>query len=82
MPCNFETQKLHRQILKHLLRHKHSTTNHMVLAEFGRYPLQTHFWQQVLNRAIKMPNSRLIKLAMIDGVQLQDNHVMNLQKKC
>ena len=59
-------------------------TSEMVPAQFGRYPLQTHFWQQVLRfhiRAVKMPNSCLVKLAMIDGVQLQDNHVMDLQKK-
>ena len=78
-------EKLHRQFLKQLLRVRNSTTNKMVLAEFGRYPLQTHYWQQVLrfhNRAIKMPDSCLVKLAMIDGVQLQDNHVMDLQKNC
>ncbi len=25
-----------------------STANHMVLAELGRFPLQVHFWQQIL----------------------------------
>ena len=57
----------------------------MVLAEFGRYPLQTHFWQQVLrfhNRAVKMPNSRLVKLALVDGAQMQNDHVVDLQQKC
>ena len=56
----------------------------MVLAEFGKYPLQTHFWQQVRfhNRAVKMPNSRLMKLAMVDGVWLQNNHVLGLQERC
>ena len=42
----------------------------MVLAEFGRVPLQVHFWQQILryhNRALALPNSRLVKLALIDG---------------
>ena len=79
------TEKLHRQFLKQLLRVRNSTTNEMVLAEFGRYPLQTHFWQQVLrfhNRAVQMPNSRLVKLALVDGVQLQNNQVVDSQKKC
>ena len=78
-------EKLHRQFLKQLLRVRNSTTNEMVLAEFGRYPLQTHFWQQVLrfqNRAVKMENSRLVKLALVDGAQLQNNLVVDLQKKC
>lgn len=50
----------------------------MVLGKFGRYQLQ-----QVLcfyNRAVKMPNSRLVRLAMIDGAHLQDNHVMECRK--
>ena len=45
-------------------------TNQIVLAEFGRFPLQIHFWQQILryhNRVRALPNSRLDKLALIDG---------------
>ena len=56
----------------------------MVLAEFGRYHLQTHHWQQVVRfqiRPVKMPNSRLVNLAMVAGVQLQNNHVW-LRTKC
>ena len=47
--------------------------------------VQTHFWQQVLrfhNRAVKMPNSRLVKLALVDGAQMQNDHVVDLQQKC
>ena len=76
-------EKLHRQFLKQSLRVRNSTTNEMVLTDFGKYSLQTHFWKQVVcfhNRAVKMPNSCLVKLAMVDGVQLQNNRVVNLQK--
>jgi len=41
-----------------------------VLAEFGRFPLKIHFWLQILlyhNRLRALPNSRLDKLALIDG---------------
>ena len=29
-----------------------------------------------------MPKTRLVKLAMVDGVELKNNHVLDLQKKC
>lgn len=59
--------------MKHLLHIRSSTANQIVLAEFGRYPLQIHFWQQILrfhNRALKLPNERLIKIALVDGMEL------------
>ncbi len=39
---------LHRQFLPQLLGIRKSTTNEIVLAELGRFPLQIHFWQQIL----------------------------------
>ena len=39
---------LHRSFLKHLLGVRTCTANEIVLAEFGRFPLQVHFWQQIL----------------------------------
>ena len=39
---------LHRNFLKHLLGVRTCTANEIVLAEFGRFPLQVHFWQQIL----------------------------------
>ncbi len=68
---------LHRQFLKQLLRVRNSTSNQIVLAEFGRYPLQFHYWQQILrfhNRALRMPSEtpRLVQLALIEGAVLQD----------
>ncbi len=70
-----KAELVHRQFLKHfflkqLLGVGKSTTNQIVLAEFGRFPLQIHFWQQILryrNRVRALPNSRLDKLALIDG---------------
>ena len=38
---------LHMQFLKQLLRVRNSTANDIVLEEFGRYPLQIRFWQQI-----------------------------------
>jgi hypothetical protein len=51
-----------------LLGVRKSTTNQIVLAEFGRFPLQIHFWQQILryhNRVRALPNSQLDKLTLI-----------------
>ena len=39
---------LHRSFLKSLLGIWKSTSNEIVLAELGRYPLQICFWQQIL----------------------------------
>ncbi len=41
-----KAELVHRQFLKQLLGVRKSTTTHIVLAEFGRFPLQIHFWQQ------------------------------------
>ena len=46
--ASLAAEKLHRQFLKQLLHVRKSTASEIVLAEFGRYPLQIHFWQQVL----------------------------------
>ena len=64
---------LHRSFLKHLLGVRTCTANEIVLAEFGRFPLQVHFWQQILHyhhRVVALDNSRLVKLAMVDGCTL------------
>ncbi len=42
-----KAELVHRQFLKQLLGVRKSTTTHIVLAEFGRFPLQIHFWQQI-----------------------------------
>ena len=39
---------LHKSFLKHLLGIRTSTANEIVLAELGRFPLQTYFLQQIL----------------------------------
>ena len=64
---------LHRSFLNHLLRVTTCTANEIVLAEFGRFPLQVHFWQQILryhHRVVALDNSRLVKLALVDGCTL------------
>ena len=60
-----KAELVHRQFLKQFLGVRKSTTNHIVLAEFGRFPLQFHF--RYHNRVGALPNSRLDKLALIDG---------------
>ena len=62
-----QAEVLHRNFLKHLLGVRTCTANEIVLAEFGRFPLQVHFWQQILryhHRVAALDNSRLVKLAM------------------
>ena len=71
-------------ILKQLLRVRNSTANDIALAEFGRYPLQICFWQQILrhhDRAVRLPDSRLVKLALVDVAHLRDGHVVDQQKQ-
>ena len=77
-------EKLHRQFLKQLLHIRNSTATEIVLAEFGRYPLQVHFWQQILrfhNWVLQLDNSRYVKLALVYGAELKDNHVLEHQQK-
>ena len=74
--------KLHRQFLKQLLHIWKSTAIEIVLAEFGRYPLQIHFWQQVLryhNRALKLDGSRPVKIACSEGAVFVDGPVLELR---
>ena len=80
--ASLAAEKLHRQFLKQLLHIRKSTANEIVLAEFGRYPLQIHFWQQVLryhNRVLKLNNSRLVKIAFSEGAVVVDGHVLELR---
>lgn len=68
-------ETLHRQFLRQLLGVRKTVTNEIPLAECGRFPLQIHFWQQVLryhNRATTLPPTRLVNLALIDGL-VEDN---------
>ena len=61
---------LHRSFLKSLLGIRKSTSNEIVLAELGRYPLQICFWQQILKyhrRTFGLDDTRLVSLAMMDG---------------
>ena len=65
---------LHRSFLKHLLGVRTCTAIEIVLAELGRFPLQVHFWQQILrhhHRVVALDNFRLVKLAMVDGCTLR-----------
>ena len=58
-------------LLKSLLGIRKSTSNEVVLAELGRYPLQIHFWQQILKyhqRTFGLDDTRLVSLAMMDGL--------------
>ena len=71
-------EKLHRLFLKQLLGVRKSTTNLIVLADFGRFPLQFHCWQHILryhNRALHLPNSRLVKLALVGSFYQADGSV-------
>ena len=79
--CGAAAEALHREFLRRLLGVRKSTANHMVLAELGRFPLQVHFWQQILRYhhrtccTIALDNVRLVKLAMVDGFALHQTAV-------
>ena len=67
---------LHRGFLKHLLGVRNSTANELVLAELGRFPLQVHFWQQILrfhHRVMSLDDTRLVKLALLSGCTLDSS---------
>ena len=64
-------ERLHRQFLKHLMGVRDSVANTIVLAELGRFPLQLHWWQQVLcfhNRAHTMSDTCLVRSAFLEGI--------------
>ena len=68
--ASLAAEKLHRQFLKQLLHIRKGTASEIVLAEFGRYLLQIHFWQQILryhNRVLKLDKSRFVKIAFSAG---------------
>ena len=61
------TEVLHRSFLRSLLEIWKSTSievaNEVVLTELGHYPLQIHFWQQILNyhqRIFGLDDTRLV----------------------
>ncbi len=65
-----KAELVYRQFLKELLGVRKSTTTQIGLAEFGRFPLHIHCWQHILcyhNQVCALSNSRLDKLALIDG---------------
>ncbi|KAL3134763.1 hypothetical protein ABBQ32_14214 [Trebouxia sp. C0010 RCD-2024] len=75
---------LHRGFLKHLLGGRMSTASEIVLAEFGRFPLQIRFWQQVLrchHILLALDNSRLVKLAMVDDCALGSDQSVTATNK-
>ena len=41
-------EQLHKRLLKHLLGVRGNAATPLVLAEFGRYHLLFHWWQQIL----------------------------------
>ena len=76
---------LHRSFFKHLLGVRICATNEIALAEFGRFPLQAQSWQQILlryhHRVVAVDNSRLAKLAMVDGCTLSTNQSVTAATK-
>ena len=68
-------EQLHWQFLKHVLGVRGSTATLIVLAEFGRYPLRFHWWQQILryhNRINNLPDDEcLIQCAFVEGLHDQ-----------
>ena len=70
-----EPEQLHWQFLKHVLGIRGSTATLIVWAEFGRYPLRFHWWQQILryhNRITNLPDDeRLIQCALVEDLHDQ-----------
>ncbi len=76
--CGAAAEALHRDFLRRMLGVRRSTANYIVLAELARFPLQVHFWQQILryhHKTIALENVRLGKLAMVAGFALDHTAV-------
>ena len=57
-----KAEMLHKSFLRNILRMPKNTSGVLVLAEFGRYPLQLRWWQQILkyhNRMVKLCETKL-----------------------
>ncbi len=65
-----KAELLHRQFLKQLLGVRNSSTSQIVLAELGHFPVQLHFWQQILRY-----HNRAVKLALHDEFYLRQGNV-------
>ena len=65
-------EQLHRQFLKPVLGIRDSTATLTVLAQFGRYPLHFHWWQQILRFHTNLhDDERLIQCAFVEGLHDQ-----------
>ncbi len=76
--CGATAEALCWDFLRRLLGVRKSTANHMVLAELSRFPLQVHFWQQILryhHRTTALDNGCLVRLAMADAFALDQTAV-------
>lgn len=61
---------LHRSFLKSLVETRKSTSNQVVLADLGHYPLQVRFWQQLQvlkyhQKTLGLGDRRLVSLAIM-----------------
>ena len=78
-------EQLHRQFLKHVLGVRNTATL-ILLAEFGRYPLRFHWWQQILryhNRINNLSHGEcLIQCAFVEGLYDHDQAYRFLQPWC
>ena len=67
-----------REFLKHVHGVRGNTATLIVLAEFGRYPLRFHWWQQILRYHNRINNlsddGRLIQCALMEGLHDQAYH--------
>ena len=73
-----QQEKLHLYFLKRVLCVSKSTPSSLVLAEFGRLPLNVYKCKQILrywNRLVDINENRLLKKALIES------HTLHLQGK-
>ncbi len=62
--CGAAAEALCWDFLRRLLGVRKSTANRMVLAELSRFPLQVHFWQQILqyqHKTSALDDGRLVR---------------------
>ena len=74
---------LHRQFLKYIIDTSRSCPNLAIYGETGELPislkaykLMLKYWQRVSN----LPNDTLVKMALLENIQLRTNWIMTIEK--
>ena len=78
-----KTDILHRQFLKYIIGVSKSCPNLAIYGETGEVPLSLKAYRLMLNywyRIKNLPNDTLVKLALLENVQMRTNWIITIEK--